>query len=412
MRALPTAGAALLFLALLGGCVSSPYRGETEPGGLSSDRRPGTLKSGEQAPERDGPSPDIRVLVAENHGQIRVRTGYAVVESRGISLNLPPAVLVISRDGVHTPEGLVHLPALIRCREPLFIGSTRYHGTLLVTDDLLVNLIPLDLYVRGVVAAEVSPEWPLEALKAQAVVSRTFAYRKMLASRDRPFDVRDTEMDQRFLLADDHPSVDLAVGGTRDQVILYQGRPIEAFFHSCSGGRTERSGAVFQADLPYLQSVPDPFCDDERSTWSSTFDLEEVERALAGYLHAPGTGNQDLVETNGGSLVGIRMGKRTPSGRVSEFVLQFSGRGQVSVPGNRFRLAVGPREMKSLLITHMSQEREGGRLTVTFHGRGYGHGVGMSQWGAYHMALRGYDYQRIIAHYFRGVRIGSVWDIR
>jgi len=357
------------------------------------------------------------VLIAENHGQTRVRAGYADIQARGVSLSLPPAELVISPEGVHTPRGLVPLPALIRCTEPLIIGSARYHGTLLVTPEHLVNFIPLDLYVAGVVAAEVSPDWPLEALKAQAVVSRTFAYRKMLAAREQPYDVRDTVMDQRFLLSNPRPAVDQAVRGTQDQVILYQSRPIEAFFHSCSGGRTERSGSVFQADLPYLQSVPDPFCTDERSAWSVTFDLARVERAVASFLENPGnqvprSGGRDAPADGRSGLQEVRMGRRTSSGRVGEFVLLFAGGEQATVPGNRFRLAVGPREMKSLLITRMSHERRDGRVLVTFQGRGYGHGVGMSQWGAYHMAVRGYDYRRIIAHYYRGVRIGYTWDIR
>jgi stage II sporulation protein D len=356
-------------------------------------------------------------MIAENQGQTRVRAGYADIQARGVSLSLPPAELVISPEGVHTPRGPVPLPALIRCTEPLVIGSARYHGTLLVTPEHLINLLPLELYVAGVVAAEVSPDWPLEALKAQAVVSRTFAYRKMLAAREQPYDVRDTVMDQRFLLSDPHPAVERAVRGTRDQLILYRNRPIEAFFHSCSGGRTERSGSVFQADLPYLQSVPDPFCTDERSAWSATFDLARVDRAVASCLETPGdpaswTEGSGTPGEGRSVLQEIRMGRRTSSGRVGEFVLLFSGGKQATVPGNRFRLAVGPREMKSLLITRMSHERRDGRVLVTFQGRGYGHGVGMSQWGAYHMAVRGYDYRRIIAHYYRGVRIGYTWDIR
>ncbi|MFW6180671.1 MAG: SpoIID/LytB domain-containing protein [Spirochaetota bacterium] len=368
-------------------------------------------------PEARGPAAHIRVLVAENRGHTTVHAGYADIQARGVSLSLPPAELVISPEGVQTPRGLVPLPAHIRCTEPLVIGQARYHGNLLITPAHLVNLVPLDLYVAGVVAAEVSPEWPLEALKAQAVVSRTFAYRRMLDSREQPYDVRDTEMDQRFLLAEHHPAVEQAVRATRDQVVLYQDRPIEAFFHSCSGGRTERSGSVFQADLPYLQSVPDPFCADGRSDWSATFDLAQVERAVAPYLE--GGGNPDGGSGGGGAPRGgrsglreIRMGRRTSSGRTGEFVLLYAGGDLATVAGNRFRLAVGPREMKSLLITRMSHERKDGRVLVTFQGRGYGHGVGMSQWGTYHMALRGYDYRRIIAYYYRGVRIGHTWDIR
>jgi stage II sporulation protein D len=304
-------------------------------------------------------------------------------------------MVVISPEGVDTPSGMANLPVTIRSDEPIVINGREYYGHMVVTGEYLVNVVPLELYLHGVIASEMSHSWPLEALKAQAVASRTFACRKLLLSRNDPYDLRDTEMDQKYLLSQAHPALDRAVQGTHGQILMYGGEPIEAFFHSCSGGRTEASGDVFQADLPYLRSIPDPVCREERFEWSCTLRLDEITSAL---------GLQPGVKQ-------VRAGEKTSSGRVKEFELLLENGSETTVAGNRFRLAVGPTRLRSLLILDMAAGSDSGRPAIVFRGRGYGHGVGMSQWGARAMAESGRGYRTILGHYYRGVRIGMVWDI-
>ena len=161
---------------------------------------------------------------------------------------------------------------------------------------------------------------------------------------------------------------------------------------------------MFQKDLPYLRSIPDPYCaKNERFFWSYTADAATIAKALQ---------VSGLIGTNSVSIRDIRIHERTGSGRVDTFSIQLKNGERVIVHGNAMRLALDAKSFKSLLITNIEKRTNSGTMEFTFDGRGYGHGVGMSQWGAKEMADQGFTYRHILNHYYRGTRIGTIWDIR
>jgi len=273
-----------------------------------------------------------------------------------------------------------------------------------------INWIEMENYLLGVVPRELGPEvWPqLEALKAQAVVSRTYAVKRMAGRLQEPYHLEDTQMHQEYEYSVRNKNINRAVEATRGEILLYKDGPIEAFFHSSSGGITESAGSVFQQDLPYLRSVPDPYSrDHDAFSWTFKTDAAAMSDALTSLIDSEcKTHGRDCMLTD------IRIHGKTGSGRAREFALCFEGGKSCLVKGNSLRLAVNPREMKSLLIRRIEKRREGDRTVFVFSGTGYGHGVGMSQWGAKHMADRGFRYNDILSFYYRGASLGTLEDIR
>jgi stage II sporulation protein D len=222
----------------------------------------------------------------------------------------------------------------------------------------------------------------------------------MTANKDKEYDIENTEMHQVFEYREDNNNINRAVAETRGIIILYNREPVEAFFHACSGGITENSGDVFLRDLPYLRSIPDPYCRDiDRFSWTFEESAEQVRQSLKDILDEKFS---DLP------LQDVKIKKRTGSGRVSEFVLRFERGETAIVKGNKFRLALDPKQLKSLLIKRIQKKNVDGNLVFVFSGKGYGHGVGMSQWGAKVMAENGFRYRDILSYYYRGTRLGNV----
>jgi stage II sporulation protein D len=381
---------ALLGALFLAGCAAPP---PVRDGG-----EPSVSVSGETADE-------IRIAVLQYDQKLRIFVEEGTVEGGAMKLSLQsPQTLYVDGASLQYRERRVPLPVTIRSKRPILLENKSYYGHLLIQDGYVINILPIEIYTIGVLNGEVPASWPLEALKAQAVLSRTYAYNRILHHRDEPFDAGTTAMYQKYEYGLGSAAIEEAVMGTKGEVLLYGNEPIEVFFHSCSGGRTESARDVFHEDLPYLRSMPDPFCaHDERFAWSYRVDASSIGRTLK---------NLEVVEDSGFAVRDIRIAGRTGSGRAKEFLIILEGGGQVTVDGNRLRLALDPTSFKSLLITEILREKTPEGISFVFQGRGYGHGVGMSQWGAKEMAEQGFSYRKILTHYYPGTRIGRVWDIR
>ncbi len=268
-----------------------------------------------------------------------------------------------------------------------------------MSDTGAVERMKFEDYIEGVVAAEMDPDWPLEALKAQAIVARTFTLDQLqrtggVADRRPGADVStDPDEFQAFDASRVNENVRRAVRETRGLVITYRGWPVRAWFHSDAGGVTAepREGLGSQAadagTLPYLRCVAVPWTAPD-TEWTASFTKEEVRRAAAEVGRDPG------------DFTSVAIGKKGPSGRALEISL-----GGTAVPAPEFRLALDPRRMKSTLLT--SLRLEGGRVVMT--GRGNGHGVGLSQHAARAMASQGQKAEDIIRFFFRGVDIKKMW---
>ena len=261
-----------------------------------------------------------------------------------------------------------------------------------------IERLSVEAYLPAVLAGEMAGDWPLEALKAQAILARTFVL-QFVTQKESMYEGADISTDIREAQAYDAAGVNErireAVAATRGLVLNAGGELPYAWFHAHSGGLTARAkeGLDYEkAEPPYTQCVKGMENDEappEAARWEASFSAEEV-------LAAARDAGASVSE-----LTGISIGQRGESGRAT--TLMISGR-EVSAPA--FRLAIGSTKMRSCLIE--SLRVEDGRVLMS--GKGYGHGVGMSQWGAYAMAQAGSTAQEIVLHYFTGVTLDQAWE--
>jgi stage II sporulation protein D len=268
-----------------------------------------------------------------------------------------------------------------------------------------VETVSLETYVQGVVAAEMPLEFRPAALEAQAIAARTYAARRLwLGERAgeaaHGADVTDTQEHQVYLSvaemkrlkADDREGwekVRAAAAATEGRILVYGGEPIEALFFSTSNGYTENSEEVFSTKRPYLRSVESPWDSAISDRAKETVERELVEvYDLLGVKTAP-------VSGAGASGDLIRVLERTEGRRV-----------KTMLAGDRRLAGTEVRRLLGLRSASFEWKADRGKLKITVYG--YGHGVGMSQWGAEGMAREGYDAPRILAHYYTGARLEQV----
>ena len=288
----------------------------------------------------------------------------------------------------------------------------------------VVNVVPVEEYLYGVVGKEMSPSWHREALKAQAVAARTYAicHKNYFASRG--FDMTDDTSSQIYAgINGESPSVIAAVDATRGEILTYGGKPIDAFFCSTAGGWTENSENVWGSRIPYLRGVSDDSSRMPSYRWSVTTTPEK----LAANLTAAGKG-VGKVRSITLSPLGKRpmaVSDRGVSGRVLSMTVNGSA-GSVRVTGNAFQSIYG---LKSTLfdfsqggaVPDPDSGRKGRSATmtvkagvpITIYGYGWGHGLGMSQYGAYQMAQEHGSadtyYRTILTHYYTGTRLEKLY---
>ncbi|MFQ5848003.1 MAG: SpoIID/LytB domain-containing protein [Candidatus Methylomirabilales bacterium] len=248
----------------------------------------------------------------------------------------------------------------------------------------IINQVSLEDYVRGVMKVEANPEWPVEALKTQAVVARTFALYERLGDPKALYHLQATTASQVYRgVSGEDPRCDVAVWATRGEVLTYRGRVIPAFYHAASGGRTEDAVEVWEKKYPFIVGVKDPF--------SAIAPVHQWEVAI------PRAEIRQALERFGwrlGEIQRVEVVRRTRSGRVSRLRI-WDGAGVLDVDGKQFRQLLGPDRLRSTLFSIYPRDGE-----IVFIGQGWGHGVGLSQWGAKGMADLAYDYSRILKHYF------------
>lgn len=254
-------------------------------------------------------------------------------------------------------------------------------------------------YIAGVVAGEMKPDWPVTALAAQAIIARTFTLEAIETKggvKERGTQAStDIKEFQAYSGKAVNDNVRKAVEMTRGMVAVYQGKPIKSWFHASAGGKTAtaKEGLAYnEAEPPYIQSVqsPDDLAPEDVKSWEVSFTKDEVIAALA----KTGKKVNDIS-----SLV---IGQKGPSGRATMFTVNNSE--EISAPP--LRVALDSTKLKSLLLDKVEVSED----QVTFSGKGYGHGVGMSQWGANKMAVDGKKPEDIITHYFKGVTVEKRWQ--
>lgn len=253
-----------------------------------------------------------------------------------------------------------------------------------------IDEVPIEEYVVGVLAGEMPIEFELEALKAQAVAARSYVMKQVERNVKNDYDVVDTVMNQVYLdkgylttvwkesYTDNINKIKMAVLSTKGEYISYDGKVAEALFFSTSPGVTENSEEVFSNKVPYLRSVASSF--DEISpvyVTNKTFTITEFYNLLG--LEYSETLNIEILKT-------------TSTGRIKS----------IKINNKEFTGSEVCKKL-SLRSTYFEIIREDSKIIVK--NKGYGHGVGMSQYGANGMAKEGYNYQDILKHYYTGIEI-------
>ncbi len=259
----------------------------------------------------------------------------------------------------------------------------------------VVNVLDVDDYVQGILVHEANPDWPAEALKAQAVISRTYALRNRGRHGQDGYDLCAEPHCQVYGgRSSERDVTNRIVRETRGEAVLYQDEPITAVFHSCCGGHTEDADSVWQGGgQPYLKAVRCRWCRDApRFFWKADVKPEDVSRRLKAAGH-------DV-----GEVRSLRILSRSRSGRAYEVRVSGS-RGTVELRGNPFRNILDGRAVRSTFWTAASQSRAAWR----FVGKGWGHGVGLCQWGAKGMADRGKSHKDILRFYYRNVSVKKIY---
>jgi len=275
----------------------------------------------------------------------------------------------------------------------------------LKTNEVIV--IDFEEYLKGVVASEMPAEFNSEALKAQAVTARTYLLYKLKKFPDGQPEHKDAPVctgthcqvwSSKDDLISSHEDgwydtywskIEEAVNSTRGQILIYEGKIIEPLFHSTSGGRTENSEDVFSNSVPYLRSVESPYENEAPKLHDSTkitvTDFINKIKSVYGELNI----NPNNLKEK------IQLGDISEGGKVKSIIID--------------NKEISGREIRSLFnlnSTDFSFVQSGDEIEIVT--TGYGHGVGMSQWGADGMADEGYNYKEILKHYYTNVEIANM----
>lgn len=435
----------------------------------------------------------ISVALSKNSPSLSVSSssGITATDAGGHrhSLGTSPVLRASGKGSVQAGSKVLRLPVTLSAKNPLSFNGRRYRGSfrLLAAGGgvTLVNVLDLEDYLRGVLKNEVSPAWPLEALKAQAIVSRTYALRSISMNNGKGgYDLGDSYLSQvyRGINAEDKRT-DRAVSSTKGVVVLAGGSIALTPFHSDSGGATADVSTVWGSSIPYLKGVCETVPSaSPNSTWEVRLSSAAVEAALRD------------ADADVGTLRELRIGECDPFGRVNTLVAVGS-RGSRTLKSHSFRMAAGSKVIRSTAFTihppkggtpsaapvpaakappsgrprqpatdvptsntPMSAAEEAQLTALTeqsvfngeelmdmllhpekrkgylvralrtsrptapsapqpslssgtgeylFRGKGWGHGVGLSQWGAKALADQGWDHRKILAFYFPGTTLGS-----
>lgn len=257
-----------------------------------------------------------------------------------------------------------------------------------------IDEVPFEQYIVGVLAGEMPVSFDIEALKAQAVASRSYVMSKMVYNKDKEYDILDTTENQVYLdleylkkiwqnnYIDRINKLKTAVLNTKGEYLEYDNKVVEAFFFSTSSGKTENSEDVFNKKISYLRSVDSSWDKDISPVYTENnyFSKSEFCRKI-GINYTNKINTKVLSTTTTGRVKKIKISDKTFTGD----------------------------EIRSLLkikSSYFSISQNGDSIMVTT--KGYGHGVGMSQYGALAMALKGYKYDEILKYYYQGVEIKKI----
>lgn len=259
----------------------------------------------------------------------------------------------------------------------------------------IINVLPIEDYLRGVLPSEVNPKWSMESLKAQAIASRTYALFKMIENQNERYHLSKDVLSQVYGGKNlEHSMTNQAVEDTQGQILVGAGNKVfPAYFHSTCGGRTTHAEYIWPVEPnDVLKGVECNFCwKSPHYRWEAEFSMAEIEKKLQSHIKVSG-------------ITGISIGEKDETGRAKYFVLETKS-GKVNVHSNDFRIWVSPMKLKSTWIQGIGKKAG----NFYFKGRGWGHGVGLCQYGTKQLGEMGYSAGKILAYYYPGTQIVQYW---
>ncbi|MEW6570187.1 MAG: SpoIID/LytB domain-containing protein [Nitrospirota bacterium] len=295
-------------------------------------------------------------------------------------------VLILNDIYTQIPSKNEKMEILGRLKGDLLVMGSRYSGNIDVWRSnkglYVINELPLEEYVKDVVISEVSPDWDVEVLKAQAVISRTYALYHKTTNGNSIYHVASSVLNQVYKGNNPDVRVSDAVEATRGEVLTFNKRLIEAFYHSTCGGMTENAEDVFGRSFPYLRPTKSDCNISPYSTWERQIELSEIEKAV-----------------NTCNLKELLVKSYTTTHRVKQIDL-VTEEGVITMNATDLRKALGWSRLPS---TNFSISKNGDSLIFT--GKGYGHGIGLCQWCALKLAREGKNYKDILSHFYPGTTI-------
>ncbi|MHC5857089.1 SpoIID/LytB domain-containing protein [Nostoc sp.] len=340
----------------------------------------------------------LRVAIERGVNQVKVgsSTTGIVKDSTGRTLGQLPAMSAYYAQAVPGGVALDKWQSGLFWIEPtgkgfVYIGDRWYRGRTLVvpTDKGLtaVNWVDDQEYLYSVLGGEMDASWPQEALKAQAIAARTYALYEREKQRNNPvYDLGNTPDHWQIYkgVISEAPSTYAAVDSTLGQVLTYKNQIILSVFHACSGGHTENVEDVWGSNEPYLRAVEDYDQNISECNWVKTFSPSEISAKFPEV----------------GSVTAMIPETYSPFRSVK--VLKIVGnKGTKFLQGEEVRTAL---KLKSTRFT----VTKGGDGSFVLQGLGYGHALGMSQWGAYNLARQGVNHLQILGHYYQGVALTPI----
>ena len=390
-------------------------------------------------------TPSYRVSVKENKVVLEEgKTSYSSVKGFALEEISPSSTNSFTIDQIQTARGNV---------------ATTYRGSLLVQPKngklLLINILEMEDYLKGVVPSEMPASWEMEALKAQAVAARSYAYGQLKSSAGKGYLEMTVASQVYGGKTAEHPRGNEAVNATKNVYALYDGQPITAYFHASSGGYTENSEDVWTYPVPYIRAVPDPY--DNSSGGNYNYDWQAIGTSSAISNALKLTDDQTLLNikvtqrSTGGSaqqVTATLYNDQKKSFETKEVVPTLASNPDrlrntlgLSLKSTKFSISTddsiqvktvnGTVESTSYLKGLSIRGADGSDTPILddtlsvrtskgqtylatspdqfyFNGNGWGHGLGMSQWGARGMASQGKTYEEILKYYFTGIEV-KVW---
>ncbi len=348
----------------------------------------------------------IRVVLVREKAQavVAVIGSYELVDGTGGALlkkgrNLAASKVTATARGIRIGKEewpRERLLLKVRRKAGLHVNKRPYRGNLLIIKDkdndlFLVNVVDIESYVKGVLVHEISPKWPLAAIKAQAVAARTYALYQRQVMKDKLYDVTADVSSQVYGGSKaEKDRTNRAVNFTAGEVLTYKDKVFPAYFHATCGGMTEKASELWKIDAePLAGGRLCSFCSSSpHYFWKKVLDLKTLRERL---------GDRYVLK---GEPANLAVKERNPTGRVRTLVIKDKKDNTMEISAKDFRQLVGPDVVRS---TNFSIALEQGKVILS--GKGWGHGVGLCQWGALGMARQGYDYEKILGFYYPGAKL-------